>query len=167
MYWLLVEEHGFDPDLYTGSGGNNTALQLVMDGLQLTPCTPDFVEARNALLLADTISHGGAHGCTVWRAFAKRGIGATAKAAPLVEDFALPGICPLCGDADTDGLLDMNDPDAIRTELAFPGAFTPGELSDCQDRALTGSCDVAEVAVLLRGLAGLDPGLGGSCPAAP
>jgi hypothetical protein len=167
LHWLLVSELGFDADFYTGTGGNNVALQLVMDGLKLTPCNPDFVDARDALLLADTLSHGGAHACRVWRAFAKRGIGATASAAPLVEDFALPPVCPLCGDANLDGLLDATDPAALRTELAFPGTFTPPQLADCDGRALTGTCDIAEAARLLRGFAALAPGLDGPCAAVP
>jgi len=79
----------------------------------------------------------------------------------------LPPVCPLCGDANLDGLLDATDPAALRTELAFPGTFTPIQLADCHDRALTGTCDIAEVARLLRGFAGLAPGLDGGCAAAP
>jgi hypothetical protein len=35
MYWELINKHGFDSDLYYGTGGNNIALQLIMDGLNL------------------------------------------------------------------------------------------------------------------------------------
>ena len=31
MTWELIDEYGFDPDLYNGTGGNNIAMQLVMD----------------------------------------------------------------------------------------------------------------------------------------
>ncbi len=166
LYWLLVEDFGFDPDLYTGTGGNNMALELVIDGLKLTPCNPDFVDARTALLTADALSHGGAHECRIWRAFAKRGIGLGADATLLTEDFALPPACPLCGDANVDGLVDADDPDVIRHHLAFE-TLTPTQLGNCEARAFSGSCGVLEVVLLRRGLAGLVPGLDGSCAAVP
>ncbi|MCP3910081.1 MAG: hypothetical protein GY713_03910, partial [Actinomycetia bacterium] len=53
MYWELVTKHGFDADLYNGSGGNNLTIQLVVDGMKMQPCQPDFVEARDAILEAD------------------------------------------------------------------------------------------------------------------
>ncbi len=40
LNWLLINKHGYDPDLYNGTGGNNIALQLVMDGLKLQPANP-------------------------------------------------------------------------------------------------------------------------------
>ena len=43
----LVARYGFDQDLYAGSGGNNQTIQLVIDGMKLQPCFPDFVEARD------------------------------------------------------------------------------------------------------------------------
>ena len=75
MYWFLIERYGFDPDLYNGAGGNNVAMQLVMDALKLTPIDPTFVDARDALLLADENRYGGAHQSHIWRACARRGLG--------------------------------------------------------------------------------------------
>ncbi len=154
MYWNLVERWGFDPDLYTGSGGNNLALQLVMDGMKGQVCEPSLLDGRDAILQADTLNNAGANQCRIWRAFAKRGIGPGADATFLTEDFALPPACPLCGDADVDGLVDANDPDGIRNHLAFD-TLTPTQLSDCEARAFSGSCGVLEVVLLRRGLAGL------------
>lgn len=79
MYWALVDQQGFDPNLYTGQAGNNLALQLVMDGLKLQPCSPGFVDGRDAILLTDQINNSGANQCTIWAAFAKRGLGASAN----------------------------------------------------------------------------------------
>jgi extracellular elastinolytic metalloproteinase len=78
MTWNLIEEYGYDPDLHTGKGGNNIALQLVIDGLKLQPCSPGFIDARDAILAADRINNGGANQCHIWRAFAKRGLGYSA-----------------------------------------------------------------------------------------
>ena len=78
MTWALVDQYGFDSDFYTGTGGNNIALQLVVDGLKLTPCSPGFVQGRDAILLADSINYGGANSCIIWEAFAARGLGVSA-----------------------------------------------------------------------------------------
>jgi extracellular elastinolytic metalloproteinase len=81
MYWNLVDKHGLNPNLYDSytAGGNNLAIQLVMDGLKLQPCSPGFVDSRDAILLADQQDTGGANQCAIWRAFAKRGLGADAS----------------------------------------------------------------------------------------
>lgn len=79
VLWNLVDEHGYDPDLIGGDGGNNLALQLVMDGLKIQPCSPGFVDARDAVLAADEIATGGAHRCLLWRSFAVTGLGFSAQ----------------------------------------------------------------------------------------
>ncbi len=79
MTWELIDEYGFDPDIYNGTGGNNMALNLVVEGLKLQPCSPGFVDGRNAILLADQMLYGGANQCLIWDAFAKRGLGYSAN----------------------------------------------------------------------------------------
>ncbi|MBK8339036.1 MAG: M36 family metallopeptidase [Flavobacteriales bacterium] len=59
LTWDLIAQYGFDADIYNGTGGNNIAMQLVMDGLKLTACNPGFVDGRDAILLADQINNGG------------------------------------------------------------------------------------------------------------
>jgi extracellular elastinolytic metalloproteinase len=99
MYWNLVEKFGFDPDFYLGSGGNNLALQLVMDGLKLQPCNPTFLEARDAILMADLVNNAGDNTCLLWQAFAGRGMGAnaldggSALSTSVTEDFSVPAAC--------------------------------------------------------------------------
>ena len=80
VYWNIVTNEGFDPDLYGGSGGNNTAIQLVIDGMKLVSCGPTFVDLRDAILAADVAGFGGAHECEIWTGFAKRGLGFSAIA---------------------------------------------------------------------------------------
>jgi uncharacterized repeat protein (TIGR01451 family) len=75
LYWAFVDEYGWDPDLVNGTGGNNMAIQLVMDGFKMQPCEPGFVDARDAILAADLALFGGANQCLIWEAFAKRGLG--------------------------------------------------------------------------------------------
>ena len=79
MTWALIDVHGFDSDLARGTGGNNIAMQLVVDGLKLQSCSPGFVDARNAILAADVINNQSANRCTIWSAFAKRGLGYSAS----------------------------------------------------------------------------------------
>lgn len=75
LYWEMVDLYGFDSDLYYGTGGNNMAIQLMMDGLKLQACNPGFVDGRNAILAADAILYEGAHECLIWEVFTRRGIG--------------------------------------------------------------------------------------------
>ena len=55
------------------------SLQLVVDGLKLTPNAPTFLDARNAIIVADRVNNGGANQCLIWQAFAKRGSGFSAS----------------------------------------------------------------------------------------
>lgn len=101
VYWNLVRRYGYNPNLYQAwnTGGNNLAVQLVMDGLKLQPCGPGFVDGRNAILAADTALTGGANQCEIWRGFAKRGLGFSAnQGSPVdrsdgVEAYDLPNAC--------------------------------------------------------------------------
>jgi len=76
MNWELIDKHGFNPDVYGewNTGGNNRSLQYVVDGLKLQGCSPGFVAARNGIL-AGAQALGGEDTCTVWAAFARRGLG--------------------------------------------------------------------------------------------
>jgi len=97
--WALIDRDGFDPDLISGTGGNNTAIQLVIDGLKLQPCNPGFADARDAIVLADQLANGGENECLLWTAFAKRGLGYSAtqglptSATDGVEAFDVPPWC--------------------------------------------------------------------------
>jgi len=78
LTWTLIDNYGFDADLVNGVGGNNIALQLVTEGLKLQPCSPGFVDGRDAILAADIALFDGANQCYIWNAFAKRGLGFSA-----------------------------------------------------------------------------------------
>ncbi|MEZ4826755.1 MAG: T9SS-dependent M36 family metallopeptidase [Bacteroidia bacterium] len=95
----LIDQYGFDEDQYNGTGGNNIAMQLVMDGMKLQACEPGFVDGRDAILLADQINNGGANQCLIWNAFARRGLGFSADQGSVnsrtdqIEAYDLPPIC--------------------------------------------------------------------------
>jgi len=111
MTWALIAEDGFNPDLYGDSttGGNNLALQLVMDGMKLQSCNPGFVDGRDAILAADDLLTGdgtfgsGANQCTIWTAFAGRGLGVSADQGSSqsvtdgAEAFDVPDYCSTIG----------------------------------------------------------------------
>ena len=99
--WGLIGAHGFNQNFYDDwtTGGNNLALQLVTDGMKLQPCSPGFVDGRDAILLADSVLTGGANECIIWEAFAKRGLGFSASQGSSgsttdgTEAFDMPPAC--------------------------------------------------------------------------
>ena len=101
VYWNLVAKHGYNANVYADwyTGGNNLAIQLVMDGLKFQPCGPGFVDGRNAILAADEALTGGANQCEIWRGFAKRGLGTGAvqglstSRTDNSQDFTVPATC--------------------------------------------------------------------------
>jgi extracellular elastinolytic metalloproteinase len=101
LNWALIEEYGFDPNMKTGTGGNNIAMHLVIEGLKLTNCGPGFVDGRDGIIAADQILYGGANRCLIWRVFAKRGLGFSADQGDpdnrndQVEAFNIPPSCTL------------------------------------------------------------------------
>jgi len=93
--------HGYNPNVYESwnTGGNNLAIQLVIDGMKLQPCSPGFINGRDAILQADMNLTGGANQCHIWKAFAKRGLGFSAtqgsntSVTDGTEAFDLPASC--------------------------------------------------------------------------
>src|SRR5690606_27045595 len=79
LTWALIDEYGFDADIYNGTGGNNIAMTLVVEALKLQPCSPGFVDGRDAILEADFLLYGGANQCLIWDVFARRGLGVSAS----------------------------------------------------------------------------------------
>ncbi|EDY18001.1 peptidase M36 fungalysin [Chthoniobacter flavus Ellin428] len=60
------------------AAGNQMVLQLVTDGMKLSPANPTFLQARDAIIQADLVDNGGANKNVLWTAFAKRGMGGSA-----------------------------------------------------------------------------------------
>jgi len=78
MTWALVAQEGFDTDFYNGTGGNNIAMALVIEGLKNTANNPGFVSGRDGILQADQTLYGGQYNCIIWDVFAARGVGVDA-----------------------------------------------------------------------------------------
>ncbi|MGO3182551.1 MAG: T9SS-dependent M36 family metallopeptidase [Aequorivita sp.] len=138
LTWDLIDEYGYDPDIKNGTGGNNIALQLVIDGLKLQVCSPGFVDGRDAILEADELNNGGENKCLIWHAFAKRGLGLSAdqgnrnSKSDGVEAFDVPEDCQL-------GVSDNGNVENIFTVYPNP---SNGEFS-IQSRVDVGDATIA------------------------
>jgi len=84
----LYNTHGF--------AANQLIMQLVIDGMKLSPAQPTFLQSRDAIIQADLVNNGGVNGGALWAAFAKRGMGygatspASTTTAGVVEAFDVP-----------------------------------------------------------------------------
>lgn len=105
LTWAYVNKYGYDDNKYTGTGGNNKVMKLVLDAIKLQPCSPTFVQARDAILAADLATTNGQNYCLIWETFARRGLGlnassgSNASSIDQVEDFTVPtpGTTPATG----------------------------------------------------------------------
>ncbi|MEZ4859392.1 MAG: M36 family metallopeptidase [Flavobacteriaceae bacterium] len=85
MTWGLIDAHGWDADIFNFTGdpnldaGNVMAMALITEALKLQPCSPGFVDGRDAIFAADVAIYGGINECILWDAFAKRGLGVSAN----------------------------------------------------------------------------------------
>lgn len=137
MTWELIDEYGFDPDLYNGTGGNNLAMQLVIDGLKLQPCYPGFVTGRDAILEADEILNEGINQCRIWRAFAKRGLGygASQGSSDNVNDGNSSFDMPPTDVLDCTAIMGVSD--ATASQLSIYPNPTRGEVYILTEKAYT------------------------------
>jgi len=77
-------------------------MRLVLDAIKLQPCSPSFVQARDAIIAADQATTGGQDYCMIWEVFARRGLGVNASSGDTnssideVEDFTQPPAGPNC-----------------------------------------------------------------------
>lgn len=79
LYWKMTETYGLSADYSDATAGNYIAVKLVMQGMKLQPCSPGFVDGRNAILAADDALYNGVHKCLIWEVFARRGLGFSAN----------------------------------------------------------------------------------------
>jgi extracellular elastinolytic metalloproteinase len=79
MYWAMSDKYGWDANWKNVNSGNGKAIRLVMDGMKMQPCSPGFLDARDAILAADRADFNGDNQCLISDAFARRGMGYNAK----------------------------------------------------------------------------------------
>ncbi len=89
LNWALIQGNSLDPSLpnpgqgftanfHSGVGGNTKLMKLIIEGMKLQPANPSFLQARDAILQADLTLNGGQNIETIWRVFARRGMGFSA-----------------------------------------------------------------------------------------
>lgn len=116
----LINKFGF-------ATGNQLILQLVTDGMKLSPANPTFLQARDAIIQADLVNNAGANHDELWAAFAKRGMGVSATApvnsttAGVFESFDIPDD------------LRITPATALNAAGALGGPFSPA----CQNYVVT------------------------------
>ncbi|MDD5151579.1 MAG: T9SS-dependent M36 family metallopeptidase [Flavobacterium sp.] len=79
LTWAYIGKYGFSSNIYTGTGGNNKVMQLVINAMKMQPCNPSYIEARDAIIAADQAATGGQDYCMIWKVFARRGLGVNAS----------------------------------------------------------------------------------------
>lgn len=99
LYWAMVDKYGLDATYKNINSGSYKAVQLVMDGMKIQPCSPGFQDGRDAILAADVIDNNGENACLIWSVFARRGLGFNAQqnssdiTGDAKEDFNTKPIC--------------------------------------------------------------------------
>ncbi|MDB5191845.1 MAG: hypothetical protein JWQ96_1408, partial [Segetibacter sp.] len=89
MMQSFIDQYGMGDDVYQGAApvggnppatakGNNIAMRLILEGIKIQGTSPTFVRQRDAILKADSTLYNAQHSCLIWKAFAKRGLGASA-----------------------------------------------------------------------------------------
>lgn len=99
MTWeIIMQDNQIINDITNNSlyKGNTAALKLVLEGLRLQKCFPSFIDGRDAILKADELLFNGKYKCSIWKAFARRGLGINASSGfstndrNVTQDFNLP-----------------------------------------------------------------------------
>jgi len=100
----LIKKYGY-------ATGNQRILQLVTDGMKLSPVNPNYIQARDAILQADQVDNSGANLNELWAAFAKRGMGLSATAP---TNWTTTGVVEA-----------FDPPDNLKVLPVAAGVFTP------------------------------------------
>lgn len=107
--------------------GNKLALQLVTDGMKLSPPDPNFLQARDAIIQADLVNNSGANRNELWAAFARRGMGFSATCP---ASYMTAGAVEAFDNGDE---LQASPDTALTSSGGKGGAFSPS----CQTYTLT------------------------------
>lgn len=166
LTWAYIDKYGFDPDLYNGTGGNNKVMQLVIDGLKLQPCSPGFIDGRDALLAADELLTGGTDACLIWQVFAKRGLGYSATQGSTnsitdgVEAFDVPPLgitanlnTDICGTQSLElGFLNYNLPENPLFQIDYSYNIDGGSSTNESFFGTLSSCELATIPITIGSL---------------
>ncbi len=87
--------------------GQRQSIQLVIDGMKMSPPSPSFLDSRNSIMSADKTNNAGANQCAMWTAFARHGLGYSAVSIGAidrtpVQAFDVPPFCSSLGSVQLD-----------------------------------------------------------------
>jgi subtilisin-like proprotein convertase family protein len=139
--------------------GNQTMLQLVTDGLKMTPNNPNYADARDAIIDADCASNACANEQSIWDGFADRGLGYGSKVstaygfAPvashqgIVESFSAPYLNIASATIDdslgnNNGAIDPGEPVKITVTLTNPWRNTSKNVASATAALTTSTAGV-------------------------
>ncbi|WP_051719116.1 M36 family metallopeptidase [Hymenobacter sp. IS2118] len=91
LNWQFISKYGYNEDFMVAAGGNNKMLKLVLDGCKLQVCNPGFLDGRDAILRADSVTNRAANADLIWNVFARRGMGFNAVQGPRVNGVPTVG----------------------------------------------------------------------------
>jgi len=119
--------------------------RILVEALNGTACDPDMLDARGAIVQADTDLYSSAHHDAIWAAFAGRGMGDKAISSgendtDPVTDYSVPVPNQCTPPSDPTGLAAAPEGDnAIRLNYAAPGASAVAIRRDDLDNPLDGA----------------------------
>ena len=134
MTWeIILQDNQIVNDIYSVPAnisdykGNVAALKLVNEGLRLQPCSPSFVQARDAILQADQMLFAGRYRCAISRAFTRRGLGALASTGISANDRVVTeDFTPISGpglSSSTSATVCLNSPFVYTATTGASGTF--------------------------------------------
>lgn len=139
LTWTMIKQDGVTTDLYNGVGGNTNALKLVIEALKIQPCSPGFVDGRDALLQAATNLGWEKYHYAIWSAFARRGLGESADQGRV--DSPLDGVSSFDIPAAFETVIDklILEPEQSQVKLSWETVQEFGTASFSIERSVGGS----------------------------
>lgn len=120
---VIADPAGANGDVPTG---NQTTLEIVTDGMKMTPNNPSFTDARDAIILADCAANACANENSIWSGFADRGLGYGAVSPLGIMGFSNLGHMAL-GESFSLPYLDVNSTSVNDSTGNNNGTIDPGE----------------------------------------
>jgi len=167
-YLDMVAKYGFNPNFYENTvGGNNMMMQLVVDAMKLQPCNPGFVDMRNAILLADSLRNGNANKSLLWKAFARRGLGLSAKQGASTsntdgtEAYDLPVFASVSNEKAWNNVSVFPNPAVGYVQIALPDQITNAqvEIIDLAGKTIFNqNCNVSENGAIMLNTSQIEKG---------
>ena len=96
LNWAYIAKYGYNSDIYSGTGGANKVMRLVLDALKLEGCnTSSFVSSRDNIFAAEQATTGGVDYNMIAEVFRRRGLGLNSSTGdPTLTDDSIEDFTP-------------------------------------------------------------------------